>query len=318
MRRMLSCVLLGFMTSALPLSAQDQTAALISLSDLSRRNQLPQLIRSANTLLADANLTPANQGIVLTYLGHAYQESGDFTRATSYYEKALALLDRDGQHPTEYATTLGALATLYAELGQTDTAKHVLLRSVRLFEKDGDHAQIAMVWNDLATMAADAHSRREAHKCIARSLAESQIAINITPDETAALTATEASIAELDGDPHTAISKYQHSLALWKQSHEDQHPQTGWLYILLGGAYLQAGDLPDARATTSRGLSLLEATSGRQSPRFFAAELAYSKVLEASGAHDEALKLRADAQAGLHTDPSRQQAQGEISVSALR
>ena len=42
MRRMLSCVLLGFMTSALPLSAQDQTAALISLSDLSRRNQLPQ------------------------------------------------------------------------------------------------------------------------------------------------------------------------------------------------------------------------------------------------------------------------------------
>jgi hypothetical protein len=175
-----------------------------------------------------------------------------------------------------------------------------------------------MIWNDLATIAADGHSRREAHKCIARSIAESQRATNITPDETAALTATEASIAELDGDPHTAISDYQHSLALWKQSHEDQHPQTGWLYVLLGGAYLQAGDTADARQTTSRGLTLLEASSGRQSPRFLAAELAYAKVLDASGAHDEASRLRNEAQASLNTGTDRQRAQSSISVSALR
>ena len=318
MRRILICVLLGIMTSALPLSAQDQNAALANLSDLSRHGQLPLLIQSANSLLASDQLKPADQGIVFTYLGHAYQQSGDFTKATAYYEKALAVIDRDGQHPAEYATTLGTLATLYAEMGQTDTAKHVLLRSVRLFEKDGDHAQIAMVWNDLATIAADGHSRRDAHKCIARSLAESHVASNITPDETAALTATQASIAELDGDPRTAISDYQRSLALWKQSHEDRHPQTGWLYVLLGGAYLRAGDLPNARTTTNRGLSLLEATSGPQSPRFFAAELAYSKVLDASGAHDEASRFRAEAEAGLHTNPGRQQSQSEISISALR
>jgi tetratricopeptide (TPR) repeat protein len=318
MRRILICVLLGIMTSALPLSAQDQNAALANLSDLSRHGQLPLLIQSANSLLANDKLKPADQGIVLTYLGHAYQQSGDFTKATAYYEKALAIIDRDGQHPAEYATTLGTLATLYAEMGQTDTAKHVLLRSVRLFEKDGDHAQIAMVWNDLATIAADGHSRRDAHRCIARSIAESHVASDITPDETAALTATQARIAELDGDPRTAISDYQHSLALWRQSHEDQHPQTGWLYVLLGGAYLQAGDLTEARATTNRGLNLLEATSGRQSPRFLAAELAYSKVLDASGAHDEASRFRAEAEAGLNTNPGRQQAQGEISISALR
>jgi tetratricopeptide (TPR) repeat protein len=318
MRRTLICVLLGIMTSALHLTAQDQNTALANLSDLSRRGQLPQVIQSANSLLANDKLTPADQGIVLTYLGHAYQQSGDFTRATAYYEKALAIIDRDGQHPSEYATTLGTLATLYAEMGQTDTAKHVLLRSVRLFEKGGDHAQIAMVWNDLATIAADGHSRRDAHRCISRSIAESHLATNITSDESAALTATQARIAELDGDPRTAISDYQHSLALWKQSHEDQHPQTGWLYVLLGGAYLQAGDLVDAHATTTRGMNLLEATSGCQSPRFLAAELAYAKVLDASGAHDEASRFRAEAEAGLNTSPGRQQAQGEISISALR
>ena len=123
-----------------------------------------------------------------------------------------------------------------------------------------------MIWNDLATIAAEQHSRGEAHKYMARSIAESQLASNITPGELAALAATEGSIAELDGDPHTAISDYQHSLDLWQQSHEDQQPKTAWLYVLLGDAYLQAGDLANARETTSRGLTLFEASSGHQTP----------------------------------------------------
>jgi hypothetical protein len=174
-----------------------------------------------------------------------------------------------------------------------------------------------MIWNDLATIAAGENSRHEAHKWMSRSIAESHLAGNVTSDELAALTTTQARIAELDGDPNTAIADYQHSLALWKQSHEDQHPQTGWLYVLLGGAYLQAGDIADARATTSRGLTLLRAGSDK-SPRLFAAELAYSKVLDASGAHDQAAVLRKEAEAALDTGSDKQRAQSQISISALR
>jgi tetratricopeptide (TPR) repeat protein len=319
MRRILICVLLGIMTSAPLTNAQDQNTALANLSQLSRHNQLPQLIQAANSLLANQKLEPAERGIALTYLGHAYQKGGDFQTATGYYEKALAILERDGLHPSEYATTLGALATLYAEMGQMDTAKHVLLRSMHLFENDRDHHdQIAILWSDLATIAADKHSSREAHKCMALAIAETQRATNVSPDETSALLTTQARIAQIDGDPRTAIADYQHALDLWKQSHADQHPDTGWLYVLLGGAYLQAGDLAGARDTTHRGLSVLQASSGPQSPRFFAAELAYAKVLEASGSHDEASRLRKEAEAGLHASPARQQAQSEISISALR
>ena len=319
MRRILICVLIGIMTSAPLASAQDQNTGIDYLSELSRRDLLPQLIQSANSLLANAKLTPAGQGIVLTYLGHAYQKTGDFHTATEYYEKALATLERDGLHPAEYATTLAALATLYAESGQIDTAKHLLLRSVHLLEKDGDHHErTAMIWNDLATIAADEHSSREAHKYMARSIAESQLATNVLADETVALLTTQARIAQIDGDPGTAIAEYQHALALWKQSHDDKYPETAWLYVLLGGACLQAGDTASARQMTSRGLNLLEATSGRQNTLYLAAELAYSKVLDASGSHDEASKYRKEAQAGLHANPGRQQAQSEISISALR
>lgn len=309
-------VLLAVITLPALASAQDQNG-LATLSELSRHGQLPQLIQAADSLLASERLTATDQGIALTYLGHAYQQEGQFSVATACYERALAVMNRDGLHAAEYATTLGTLATLYAEMGQTETARHVLLRSARLFEEQGDYAKSAIVWGDLATMAADGDSRREAHKDMARSIAESELAKNATQDQLAALAATEARIAELDGDARSAVSEYQRSLTLWKQTHGEQHPQTGWLYVLLGGAYLQAGEFAAACEMTKQGLSVVEASSGRQSPRFFAAELAYSRALEASGARDDARALRKDAETGLNTS-GRQTARDEVSVFALR
>jgi tetratricopeptide (TPR) repeat protein len=306
------------MTSAPLLTAQDPKSALANISDLIRRGQLPQVIEAANSVLATDKLPPTDQGMVLIYLGYAYQQRGEFTKATASYEKALAVANRDGQHPSDYAAALATFAAVYAQIGQFDTAKHVLLRSVHMFENENDHAGAAMIWNDLATIAAEQHSRGEAHKDMSRSIAESKLANDITTSELAALATTEGRIAELDGDPHTAVSNYQHALDLWKQSHEDQQPKTAWLYVLLGSAYLQTGDIANARETTTRGLTMLEASSGRETPRYFAAQVAYSKVLDASGAHDEASTLRKEAQAGLNTGTDRQRAQGQISISALR
>jgi tetratricopeptide (TPR) repeat protein len=312
MKLILNCVLLAIVTSPLLAGAQDQTSEFASLSALSRNAQPSQLIQAANSLLANRNLDPSSQGIVLTYLGHGYQQAGDFQKAAASYEKALANINCDGLHAAEYATILTTLATLYAETGQTDIAKHVLRRSVRLFEKQNNRAGTTMIWNDLATIAADEHQNREAHKYIARAMAESQLGSDVPADEIAALTSTEARIAELDGDPKTAITYYQRSLALCNQSCQSQ--QIAWLHILLGGAYLEAGDIADALAAAMRGLSLVEASFGRQSPRFFSAELICSKVLDASGAHTDAARLRTEAEAGQNNHT----AHDEITVAALR
>ena len=320
MRRILFCVLLGIISSAPLLNAQapmqDPKTALASLADLSRRGQLPQVIDAANSLLADNKLMPTDQAMALVYLGYAYQQRGEFNKATANYEKALAIVDHDSQRSSEYAATLATLATVYANIGQVDTAKHVLLRSVQMFESENDHAGAAMIWNDLAAIATDQHARGEAHKDMTRCIAETKLASDITPGELAAISMTEGRIAELDGDPRTAISDYQHSLDLWKQTNKDQQQRTAWLYVLLGEAYLQAGDIASAQESTSRGLAMLEATSGRQTLRYLNAQLVYSKVLDASGDHNEASTLRKEAQTALNTD--RRAAQGQVSISALR
>ena len=56
-----------------------------------------------------------------------------------------------------------------------------------------------------------------------RSLAELQHATDVSTDETSALAATQGRIDELDGNPRAAIADYQRSLALWLQSHQDEH-----------------------------------------------------------------------------------------------
>jgi tetratricopeptide (TPR) repeat protein len=316
MRRVLICALLILICPAACISAVDNNSVVFPLSELSRHNEIPQLIQTANALLANANLSPIEQGIVLTYLGHAYQQRGDFHSATAYYEKALKIIDRDGQHPFEYATTLSTLGALYAETGQIDAAKHILHQSVHLFEKaGGHHDEIAIIWNDLATIAADQHSSHEAHKCMAHAIAESQLSNKLTSDDLSSIAATQASIATLDGDRRSAISGYQRSLTLSKLSHEDEHPETAWLYVLLGEAYLQTGNIAEARENTSRGLNLLDASTSHQSSRFLGAELAYAKVLDASGARDEASTLRKEAEADLKRKAQR--AQGEVSLSGL-
>lgn len=317
MRRILFCVLIAIVTSAPLTRAQNQTSGLDMLSSLSRHNQIPQLIQASNELLKSPNLTTVQRSTILTYLGHAYQTNGDFHSATSYYEKALALLEHDGLYPADYATTLGALATLYAETGQTSTAKHVLLRSIRLLEQNGDHhAELAMFWNDLATISAEQHSFRDAHKYMTSASAELQRATDAPADEPEALCTTQARIAEMEGDFPAAIAGYQRSLTLWRQTHEEQHPETAMLYVLLGGAYLEAGNISSAREMTTRGLHLMEATTGRQSTRYLVAELAYSKVLDASGSHDEASKYRKEAQTAMTAQTKS--AKSEISVNALR
>jgi tetratricopeptide (TPR) repeat protein len=315
MRRTLLYALLAIVTSV-SLRAQDTKSALANLGDMNHHGRLSELVQAANSLLANTQLSPADQGAALIYLGSAYQQLGEFTQATATYEKALAVYDRDGHHPSDYAIALGSLATVYSELGQIDTAKHVMLRSVHLFQEQSDHMGAALVLNDLAAMAAEHNSLGEARKYMKQAIAESQLVKGPDPLMLAALTTTHGRIAELDGDPHTAISDYEHALDLWNQTHQDQ--KTAWLYVLLGSAYLQAGDIAHARETTTRGLAMLEATSGPQTPAYFLAQFAYSKVLDASGDHKEASTLRQKAQAAINTTTDRQRAQSQISVAALR
>src|ERR1700722_10893935 len=236
------------------LNAQHNDKELERLSQLSGQGQFRELIDTAKPLLNSPNsntaLNPLEQGKAWTYVGYAYEEEGDFTNAVPSYEKALEIMGRNGEDTKNYATTLSTFSSLYLQMGQPETAKRMLLRSLRIYEGNHDHAGMAMTWSNLGMIAVSRNLKHEAHKCVERAIHESELTHDLEDDYFSSLSSTQARLFELDGNPAAAVSAYEHSLALWEHAHGEQHPEVGWLNILLGKACLEAGNISKANEKT--------------------------------------------------------------------
>ena len=66
--------------------------------------------------------------------------------------------------------------------------------------------------------------------------------------------------------------------------------------MVLGNAYAQSGDMETALADMSRGLSIIDKALGRRNPTYFAAQMAYSHVLDRAGWHAQAAQWKAAAE----------------------
>lgn len=103
-----------------------------------------------------------------------------------------------------------------------------------------------------------------------------------------------------------------------KRAHKGDHQNMGWGYVLLGRAYANAGRTDDAAKEMQQGLSILDRTLGRTNPHYLEAEIAYSRLLDETGAHDAAARLRAADEATLKALYQKQCVGCTISVNALR
>lgn len=80
------------------------------------------------------------------------------------------------------------------------------------------------------------------------------------------------------------------------------HHRKGREYLqrmLLGKSYAQAGQSAVAMEEMRKGLRILEQSTGTNNVKYLAAEIAYSEVLDRSGAHTEAARLKDSAEQGL-------------------
>jgi predicted DNA-binding protein len=100
--------------------------------------------------------------------------------------------------------------------------------------------------------------------------------------------------------------------------HKEDHPKIGWGYMFLGRAYADAGRIDEAKDEMKDGLSILSHILGRTSPYYLEAEIAYSRLLDETGAHDAAARLRTADQATLKAYYQRQCIGCTISIDALR
>jgi tetratricopeptide (TPR) repeat protein len=144
------------------------------------------------------------------------------------------------------------------------------------------------------------------------------LADDLDGDDRVAIASLQGWKAKFDGDVTMSVASYQRALDLSRRLHGEEHPSTGWSYLLLGEAHAEAGQLTNALGEMRQGVAILDHTLSRQNPHYLVAELAYSRILDATGSHTEAARIKATAET-LLKDVHRKQCAGcTISAAAFQ
>ena len=301
------------------LSAQEQPEQrLAEALALEREAQPAKAIAMLQPLLDAGSLDAVATGKVWNILGLAYQDQGDFVSAQHAYEQSIHLLEPLSNGIKDYAMTLDDFGSLYLALGQMDMANTIQVKALHLYEKINDHEGISSACNNLAGVALTQKRVRDGREYLERAAKEAKMADHLDDDDIAAISSMRGWLAQLDGKFSVAVSAYKRSLDLWRKSHGEDHPWTGWGYMLLGRAHADAGESTVALTEMQHGLAILDRALGEQNPRYLTAEIAYSHVLDQTGSHTDAVRLRTGAEQALNGFYRSQCVGCTVSVATFR
>jgi tetratricopeptide (TPR) repeat protein len=283
-----------------------------------KQGQFNKVIAAVPALLLSGALTPLEEGQTWTVLGFAYAEEGDFYRAEDSYIRALRILNGNEEFSKDDAITLENFANLYREMGKLDDAFQLAAKALQVFQRLNSHDGIARSCASLASLDLARRKVRQSEPYLAMAVSQTVAAEGLDEDDYADISATQAWHAELTGDRKAAIAGYQHALELWRHKHGEEYMITGWGYVLLGQADLQAGKTQEAVDNIRGGLAILNRTVGSHNQKYLFGEIAYSRALESAGAKREAIQMRSKAERELASLRQTQCTGCRVNVAALR
>jgi tetratricopeptide (TPR) repeat protein len=288
------------------------------MSILEQQEQPDTIIETVPRLIDTNALDRGEAGRAWLLLGSAFQEKQDYRQSLSAYEKALKIYSQAPTDQRGYATAMDDLADLYQETGEVKIAISVEHKSLVAFEKMSDHAGITRSSVHLASLHLAQHDIHSGKKDLDRAMKEAHQLVKIDDDLSASLLSTQAWVAEIKRDFNAATVDYEKALSMWKGKYGEQSSLTGWGYMLLGKACSEAGQLNVAAVNMRKGIDILGHSGGPDNPRYLAAELGYSQLLDRLGAHAEAARLKESAQTSLANIYRNQCADCRIDIAALR
>ena len=293
------------LSTSFALMAQTPVQRLKEALDLEKDGKPAQAIVDARALLDSSTLDTFETGKAWNILGLAYEDQGELQLAQHADEESIRILE-GLPNTRDYAMALDDLGGVYVTAGQFEAADKLRLKALGLYEKAGDNGGIAITSNDLALSAFRQNKVSEGQKYLERAQKEARTATDLDNDNRAAIASLEGWKAWHDGDYPASVTKYKQALDLWRALHGEDHPSTGWAHVLLSDAYSAAGQLTTSLVEAKKGVDILDRSLGRQNRHYLLAELAYARVLDASGSRAEAAKIRTTAEQSLKEDDRRQ------------
>jgi tetratricopeptide (TPR) repeat protein len=282
-----------------------------------KQGEFDKAINVAKELTDSGQARGVLPGRAWILLGVVYTQQGRIAEAQNAFERSLRILDGP-QYVTDYASALQSYGWLYNDTGRITIAGQMWRKVLQLRQQAGDHAGICRSLTSLAGLALTQGRVRDAKKYLQGAAQEAKLTRDLTDDDLAIGYETQAWLMLAEGHPGAAVADYGRSLELSKRIHGERHWLTGWDYMLRGKAYSESGDADQALADMREGLSILDGALGRRNPRYFAAQIAYSKALGRAGLGAQAAEWRAAGEQA-QKDFYRSQCVGcTINVAAFR
>jgi tetratricopeptide (TPR) repeat protein len=263
-------------------------------------------------------LSPTETGNAWNLLGTAYQYVGEYQKARRSFEAALRLLQNSSAPVGQQAAALDNFASLQLEVGQTEAAKKLRNKAMRLYEAEKDHAGIARVSGNLALIALQRGRVKEARRSLAEAFRESALVREPDPDDIAALYGVQCILALHDRELPKALNAAEQAMGLWQHRHGPQYFMLAYGYAVRGEVHDKRGEYPQARVDFENSLSLLARSPGPDSPSYLTVELAYAQVLRDAGSKEEALHIEHGARDKLEELRHRECVQCSLSVLTFR
>jgi tetratricopeptide (TPR) repeat protein len=300
------------------LSQVDSEQRLGQLTALEQKGRYAEVMEPLAQLIRSNALNERESGRAQLLLGIAYHQQGELPKAQSAYENALHILSRSPDEAADHASALDNFARLLLDTGHPDTALRMETSALKEYEGLSDHADIARSCATLASLEISRGHRRHAKEYLSRALQDADLVIGLDQDFYAAVSSAQGWLALLNKDTATAIVAYSHALELWSDAHGEHHMLTGWGYMLLGKSYAQAGQYDEALQQMRKGLNILDQVIDTSDPKYLAAQISYSQVLDRSGEHDEAVRVKNSAKQALRRLSRDACAECTVSAFALR
>ena len=303
----------------LPLRGQTSPSA--TLQDalvLQNRGSFATAAKVAQAAIDSRQLSGNELGRGYIILAVACQGAGALANAQIAFEHALQILEPDRGHPEDYASALENYAGFYSEMGQLDVAAPMWQKAFQLRQRMGDHTGTTVCLTRLAELALGQNQVRKAHQYLQRASNEAKASTRLSDDDKGLLLETQGWLALAEHHALPAVAAYQQALELVERSRGRQHWLAGWDHMLLGRADAGSGDLRSALANMQTGLTILDQALGQKNPKYSAAELAYSRVLDQCGLHVEAAQVRAASEKASKDYYGGQCAGCTMSVAAFR
>jgi len=312
--RVLSAILV--LLTAWPLLGQIAPAKRLTAAfALVKEGKPSPAVVELRALLDSNSLDTLGSGKAWNILGLAYEDLGEFALSQHAYEESLRILEGLPDNIKDYAMALNDFGGLYVVTGQFEVADKMRTKALGIYEKVEDHGGIARTCGDLAGIAFSQKKVTRGSKYLERAVKEARLANNLDGDDRVAIASLQGWKAQFDGNVTMSVASYGQALDLLRKLHGEEHPSTGWGYLLLGEAHAEAGQLTNALGEMRQGVAVLDRTLSRQNPRYLVAEMAYSRVLDATGSHAKAAEIKASAE-GLLKDVYRRQCAG-CTISAV-